>query len=46
MNVAIVVSGRGAQEFTCFITERVPCLDLVSKSQVFPRWSYREVGDE
>ena len=40
MNKAICVSGRGADEFTCYFLDTIPCYDIVSKSQCFPRYTY------
>ena len=45
-NLAISVAGVGANKtFSAFITDIVPDLELVTKGQVFPRYTYEEVGD-
>ena len=45
VNRCIAVSGRGSQEFTCLMVDAIPCLDVVSKSQCFPRYTYRPFPD-
>ena len=45
-NLAICVAGVGANKpFSTFITDIIPDLELVTKGQVFPRFSYEEVRD-
>ena len=39
-NVGIMVTGPGAQDFTCLMTDVLPCHDLMSKGQFFPRYLY------
>lgn len=40
-NVVICVSGIGSsKDFSVIITDRIPCLDLVEKSQCFPLYWY------
>ena len=41
-NIAICVSGIGANAFSCLIVDRIPCLDVVDKSQCFPRYVYEK----
>lgn len=42
-NLVICVSGIGARkEFSLIITDCIPCLDLVEKSQCFPLYWYEE----
>ena len=45
-NIAISVAGVGANKpFSAFITDIVPDLELVTKGQVFPRYTFEEVSD-
>ena len=45
-NLAISVAGVGANKpFSTFITDIVPDLELVTKGQVFPRYTYEESDD-
>ena len=45
-NLAICVAGVGANKpFSTFITDIIPDLELVTKGQAFPRFSYEEVRD-
>jgi predicted helicase len=39
-NLVIAASGKGASAFSCMMTHRVPCFDLVSKGQSFPLYLY------
>ena len=39
-NIGIMVSGPGAQEFSCLLSDALPCHDLISKGQFFPRYEY------
>jgi predicted helicase len=39
-NIVIVVTGKWAKEFSCLITNAVPCLDFIEKAQCFPRYLY------
>ena len=44
-NLAICVAGVGANKpFSTFVTDIIPDLELVTKGQAFPRYSYEEVG--
>jgi predicted helicase len=42
-NLAIVVSGRGADWFDAFITDRIVDLGFMSPTQIFPLYIYTEV---
>lgn len=42
-NITISVSGTGSsKEFSSFITDKIPCLDMIEKSQNFPLYWYEE----
>ncbi len=44
-NRLICVTGKGAStDFSCLMTDTIPCLDFVEKSQTFPRWVYQDDG--
>ncbi len=43
-NLAIVISGNSANEFSVLMTTLTPCFDLTSKSQCFPRFVYDNNG--
>ncbi|MDR2353736.1 MAG: helicase, partial [Deltaproteobacteria bacterium] len=46
-NVVICVSGVGTtNEFSTLITDFVPCQDLISKTQCFPKYYYKEITNE
>ena len=46
-NQVIAVTGRGATvPFSSFMVDRIPDLELISKGQCFPRWSYRQVNTD
>ena len=42
-NVAICLTGIGAKVFSCLMVKDVPCLDLLEKTQSFPRYLYEVV---
>ena len=44
-NLVIGVAGVGAKEFSCLMSAQIPCLDFLEKSQCFPRYLYRKVGE-
>ena len=44
-NLVIVVTGVGAQAFSCLMSANIPCLDCLEKSQCFPRYLYRKVDE-
>lgn len=45
-NLIICVSGAGSsKDFTSMITDKIPCLDYVEKSQCFPLYYYTEKQD-
>lgn len=37
-NLAICSSGVGSKEYSCLMVDYIPCLDLLEKTQCFPRW--------
>lgn len=37
-NLAICSSGVGSKEYSCLMVDDIPCLDLLEKTQCFPRW--------
>ena len=37
-NLVICSSGVGAKEYSCLMVNRIPCLDILEKTQSFPRW--------
>lgn len=37
-NLVICCSGVGSREFSCLMCDEIPCLDLLEKTQSFPRW--------
>lgn len=39
-NIVIAVSGKGAQNFSCLLSNYIPCLDYIDKTQCFPRYLY------
>ena len=39
-NKVIVVTGTGAQKFSCLMTDLIPCFDLMNKGQCFPLFVY------
>ncbi|MEY4238953.1 MAG: hypothetical protein RL339_1554 [Pseudomonadota bacterium] len=39
-NFGIMVSGPGAQEFSCLMADTLPCHDLIAKGQFLPRFFY------
>jgi len=42
-NLVICVTGRGSTKpFSCIMTDIIPDLELISKSQCFPRWLYKK----
>ncbi|HYG48250.1 MAG TPA: type ISP restriction/modification enzyme [Allosphingosinicella sp.] len=41
-NRGIMVTGPGAQSFTCLMMDQLPCHDLMAKGQFFPRWLYEK----
>ena len=43
-NLVIMVAGIGANMFSCLMSDTVPCLDCVDKSQCFPRYLYADNG--
>jgi len=46
-NLIICVSGIGVtKEFSCLITDEIPDLEIVGKSQCFPMYYYEEKGAE
>ena len=42
-NRVICVSGIGAKRFSCFMADLLPDLEVVSKSQCFPKYTYAEL---
>lgn len=46
-NLVIAVSGVGSKQFSCIITDHIPCLDMIEKGQCFPLVKYdkQELGD-
>ena len=44
-NLVIGIAGVGAKEFSCLMSAQIPCLDFLEKSQCFPRYLYRKVGE-
>ena len=45
-NLVICVTGKGSKKpFSVFMTNTVPDLEVVSKGQCFPRYSYEELED-
>ena len=45
-NKIIVLSGIGSSEFSCLMTNKTPCRDLLTKCQCFPLKTYNQVGDK
>lgn len=43
-NLVIMVAGRGSNSFSCLMSDNVPCLDCVDKSQCLPRYLYTGNG--
>ncbi len=43
-NLVIGVAGVGAKDFSCLMSDQIPCLDYLEKSQCFPRYLYRKVA--
>ncbi len=41
-NLVICVSGVGARNFSCLITDKLPCLDNIEKGQCFPLYLYED----
>ncbi len=41
-NLAIGVTGKSAQEFSCFIVNEIPCYDAITKAQWFPMYLYKK----
>ena len=37
-NLLICSSGVGSKEYSCLMVDYIPCLDLLEKTQCFPRW--------
>lgn len=37
-NLLICSSGVGSKEYSCLMTDCIPCLDFLEKTQCFPRW--------
>lgn len=37
-NLVICSSGVGSKEYSCLMVDDIPCLDLLEKTQCFPRW--------
>ncbi|WP_154223907.1 DEAD/DEAH box helicase [Marinicella rhabdoformis] len=45
-NLVIGLTGRGStKEFSCLVTDHVPDLEYISKSQCFPLYHYQETQD-
>jgi len=45
-NLAICVTGAGAKQFSCLMVDKIPCFDMVEKSQCFPRYIYKPISPE
>lgn len=45
-NLVICTSGTGAKDFSCLMVNKIPCLDLLEKTQCLPRYIYREESSE
>jgi len=45
-NKIIVLSGIGSSDFSCLMTNKTPCRDLLIKCQCFPLKTYNEDGDK
>lgn len=37
-NFVICCSGVGSKEFSCLMSNKIPCMDFLEKTQCFPRW--------
>ena len=44
-NLAIGVTGRGAKEFSCLVTDRVPCVGFLAAGQCFPLYMVNKDKD-
>lgn len=42
-NFVICLTGVGAKEFSCLMTNKIPCWDFLEKTQCFPRYVYEKV---
>ncbi len=45
-NLAICVSGRGADKFSCYFADAIPDLGVLSTTQVFPRYTYHPLASD
>lgn len=46
-NIGFIVTGAGnTGEFSALATDALPCLDVLQKSQFFPRWTYEKVQSD